>query len=156
MSRAWRSGYGRRCRRVNPPVYVINLDRAPARLAHAERELAGQGIAFRRLRGRRPDLTDAEIARVYDAARNRGSYHAALQKGEIACFLSHRRAWSTFLANRMRPSPSCWRTISRSGPAWPGSGGACPRGGPELDVVKLYGGHAASSDCCAACRMATA
>jgi len=43
-------------------------------------------------------LSDAEIANVYNATRTAATYQVPMQRGEIACFLSHRRAWQTFLA----------------------------------------------------------
>ena len=95
-------GKGRQA--VDWPIYVINLDRAGDRLAHAERELAGQGLSFRRVPAVDGGaLGPADLARAFDATLSRRTYHVPMQPGEIACFLSHRRAWTTFLAESAAP-----------------------------------------------------
>ncbi len=86
------------------PIIVINLDRAPDRLVHVEVEMRRQGLSYRRLRavdGRA--LSDTEIAQSFDAGRSRRTYHVPMQKGEIACFLSHVQAWRTFLDESTAP-----------------------------------------------------
>lgn len=86
------------------PIYVINLAAAADRLAHAESELTRQGLALRRLpaveaRG----LDAAALTGVFDRERSRRTYHVPMQKGEIACFLSHRLAWQRFLGESDAP-----------------------------------------------------
>lgn len=86
------------------PIFVINLDRASDRLGHATAQLKGQGLSFRRLPavdGAR--LAESEISRVHDEVRSRAVYHVPMQRGEIACFLSHRAAWQTFLDETAAP-----------------------------------------------------
>jgi glycosyl transferase, family 25 len=67
-------------------VLVINLDRAPARLAHMERELGRLGIAFERLSA--TDGQTLEGVGEMSPIENR-----RLSPGERACFMSHRRCW---------------------------------------------------------------
>ncbi|AVJ55208.1 glycosyl transferase [Idiomarina sp. OT37-5b] len=80
------------------PVYVINLDRSRERLQHASQQLHSIGVDFTRIAaidGRQ--LSDAEIDRVYDSERNRQRFYASLTRGEIACYMSHRKAWQQLL-----------------------------------------------------------
>lgn len=84
--------------RVQPPVYVINLDRDTERLASATRELAAAGLAFTRIPAvlgaellGRPGLVDTEAYR----GRNRAD---SPKGGELGCYLSHLRALEAFLA----------------------------------------------------------
>jgi glycosyl transferase family 25 len=89
---------------VDIPIFVINLARAPDRLAHAAADLARQELPFRRLPAVDGSLlSSADIAEVHDAVRTRAVYHVPMQPGEIACFLSHRRAWQTFLDETRAP-----------------------------------------------------
>lgn len=88
------------------PVYVINLDRSPLRLDHIKAELAHRRIAPVRVPavdGRDPH--EQEIDQAFDADRARRSYFVEMHRGEVACFLSHRRAWETFL--RESDAPCC-------------------------------------------------
>lgn len=71
------------------PIYVINLDRSPERLAQMAADLAAAGLDFRRVRAVAP----AAPPREYDAASNRRRYLAPLLPGEIGCVLSHRAVW---------------------------------------------------------------
>lgn len=67
-------------------VLVINLDRAPERLAHMEREFSRIGAAFTRLAA-----TDGQ-AGDFDGGVN-VLEGRRLSRGETACFISHRRCW---------------------------------------------------------------
>lgn len=76
------------------PAYVINLADNTARMQAASAILSGQGIAHRRIEavyGKRLDA--AEIAAVYDAARNARDGRHPLVPAEIGCYLSHIDAW---------------------------------------------------------------
>ena len=48
-------------------------------------------------------LSEAEVARVYDAAQSRAAYHVPMQRGEIGCYLSHRAVWEKFLSDSRAP-----------------------------------------------------
>jgi len=81
-----------------PPVYVINLDRCPERLEIMRQNLDAIGMQIERITAiDRRDLEQTAWRTHYDEARNRREYLGPLTPGEIACFLSHRRAWETFL-----------------------------------------------------------
>lgn len=84
------------------PVYVINLNRSTDRLARISADLNAAGLAFERI----PAIDASEPAifeQVYDARENRRNYLAPLSRQEVACFLSHRRAWQTFLETSDAP-----------------------------------------------------
>lgn len=67
-------------------VLVINLDRAPERLTHMRSEFERVGADFTRLA--------ATDGRLLDAADSLNALEGRpLSKGEIACFMSHRRCW---------------------------------------------------------------
>lgn len=81
-------------------VRVVNLDRSPQRLEAMVTNLAGVGLAFARLPAVDAGALDpGDIAAVYDLEANRRAYFAPLKRGEIGCFLSHRKAWAEFLAS---------------------------------------------------------
>ncbi len=71
-------------------VLVINLDRAPERLAHMEREFARIGATFTRLAA-----TDGQ-AGDFDSHVN-ALEGRRLSRGETACFISHRRCWQALV-----------------------------------------------------------
>ncbi|CAN5166924.1 hypothetical protein BH10PSE9_BH10PSE9_23460 [soil metagenome] len=86
------------------PIYVINLGTATDRLAHAKSELKRQGLAFRRLPAvDAKGLDAATLTGVFDEEKSKRTYHVPMQKGEIACFLSHRLAWQRFLSDDDAP-----------------------------------------------------
>jgi glycosyl transferase, family 25 len=86
------------------PIFVINLDRAPARLAHAAAELKRQGLNFQRVSAVDGlTLAPEEIERAHDKVRSLAGYHVPMQRGEIACFLSHRLAWETYREESRAP-----------------------------------------------------
>lgn len=85
---------------VKPLIYVINLDRNPERLAHARAQLAGEDLAFERLAAidaRELDRDPEGLRQVQAPAYTPRAYHVPMQTGEVACYLSHRKAWATFL-----------------------------------------------------------
>lgn len=81
-----------------PLVYVLNLDRCPDRLAAVGQQCGEAGLHLDRIAA----IDGHELDQIpwhsqYDEARNRREYLGPLSPGEIACFLSHHRAWGTFL-----------------------------------------------------------
>jgi glycosyl transferase family 25 len=81
-----------------PLVYVINLDRSPGRLAALGEQCGKVGLHLERIAA----IDCRELDQIpwraqYDEATNRREYLGPLTPGEIACFLSHRRAWGAFL-----------------------------------------------------------
>lgn len=79
-------------------VYVINLDRSVERMGRMRSWLAEHGLAHTRVPAVGADeWTDGTEDGFYDPDANRRCYLAPLEREEIACLLSHRRAWRMFL-----------------------------------------------------------
>jgi glycosyl transferase family 25 len=86
------------------PIFIINLAGATERIAHATSELKRQGLTFKRVAAvdaKRLDV--AALTGTFDEAKSQRTYHVPMQKGEIACFLSHRLAWQRFLSETDAP-----------------------------------------------------
>ena len=83
---------------MTTPIYVINLDRRPDRLACIREDLGRLGLSFTRIAavdGRETDLSGARrpwLSYLYEGL-------CVPKSGTVGCFLSHRRAWSDFLAS---------------------------------------------------------
>ena len=81
------------------PSYVINLARNTRRMDTSAQQLDAAGLPWSRIDAVwGADLSDAEVARVYDAARNARHGKHALVRPEIGCYLSHIRAWKAIAA----------------------------------------------------------
>lgn len=77
------------------PSYVINLAANTARLDNAARQLDAQGLPWQRIDAVNGwALSEAEIARAYDAAANARCGRHPLVPAEIGCYLSHIAAWA--------------------------------------------------------------
>lgn len=90
---------------ANPsPVYVINLKRSTDRLANFDRSMTAKGVAYVRIAAvDARALSERELYERYDAVKNKAHYFSELKPSEIACFLSHRKAWSRFLDETTQP-----------------------------------------------------
>ncbi|WP_267554741.1 glycosyltransferase family 25 protein [Rhizobium rhizogenes] len=78
--------------------FVVHLDRARDRMPQVERLMAKLPVSseiVEAVDGR--CLTEAEVDRVYRRKLHRPSYPFAMSLGEIACFLSHRKAWAAII-----------------------------------------------------------
>lgn len=85
------------------PAHVINLAANTLRLAAVSQVLGRLGIGFQRIDAVNGwTLAPAEIARVYDAARNARDGRQPLVAAEIGCYLSHVAAWQRIAAG---PAP---------------------------------------------------
>lgn len=76
------------------PVFVINMADNTTRMQSAAQELDQRNIAFHRfeaVNGRQ--LSDAEVADVYDPVANLKRARHPLVKPEIGCYLSHIALW---------------------------------------------------------------
>lgn len=79
------------------PAFVINLDRSPDRWRFMAGHVGARGFDVRRtVAVDGAALTDADIARLTVAVPG----VRALARNEIACFESHKRAWSELIASR--------------------------------------------------------
>jgi len=76
-------------------IFVINLDRSPARFASISQQLSRFNLPFERISALDGSIPEQlETARAnYSANLNKKNFRRALSNGEIACFASHRRAW---------------------------------------------------------------
>ena len=74
------------------PIYVINLDRAVARLEIFTTHARERGLAFERVSGVDGRLVDEAISRAVIAVW-RPRIWTPPNPGEIGCFLSHREVW---------------------------------------------------------------
>ncbi len=78
--------------------FIVHLDRARDRMPQVERLMAKLPVSseiVEAVDGR--CLTEAEINRVYRRKLHKPSYPFAMSQGEIACFLSHRKAWAAIV-----------------------------------------------------------
>ena len=80
------------------PLYVINLDRSPARMASLAPRLAAIGLSFERVSAvDAQQMSAAELALLDQPSYER--QHGMLPlKGELGCYLSHLKVMRLFLA----------------------------------------------------------
>ena len=85
------------------PVYLINLDANIERLRNSDRYFTEAGIPYCRLEGVNGwELTQDEIARVYDERENRRRAKYPLVKPQIGLYLSHINAWKRIASGTAR------------------------------------------------------
>ena len=74
---------------------VINLDKSTERWAHMKLMLQTQMInSVHRISAvYGAELSEQVIGLIYNAQKNRLNYFSPMKKAEIACFMSHRKAW---------------------------------------------------------------
>jgi glycosyl transferase family 25 len=83
-------------------IFVINLASSTERLNHVSQELKAQNLPFERINAvDGGELSESAIAQHYSADLNLKKYHKPLSKGEIGCYLSHRKAWQTIVARQL-------------------------------------------------------
>lgn len=77
-------------------AYVLNLARAPQRLAAMQARLSALGVAFTRIEG----VDGATLAAdALAALTHRNRYYKPLRPGEVGCYLGHVEALRSFLAS---------------------------------------------------------
>jgi len=82
------------------PIFVINLDRSPERLALMEAQAGALGLGFERVPG--IDGTKALPAWVVTQFLGElGQAPTALSKGEVGCYASHLRVMSKIIDHRL-------------------------------------------------------
>jgi glycosyl transferase family 25 len=75
-------------------IIVINLDHSTDRLAKISERLQALGLTFDRLSGTYvKDIPQTTFRDAYDPELNRRSFYKVLSPGELACYISHQRAW---------------------------------------------------------------
>lgn len=120
------------------PVYVINLAEARERLNSVTEELHRVGLDFRRIEAVPAGEVSPDIfSRVYDGRRNRRSAKAPLSRPEIACYLSHIKAWQTIAASDA-PGAVVLEDDFIAHAALPGVIGELAADTAAWDIVKLY------------------
>jgi glycosyl transferase family 25 len=83
-------------------VYLVNLERAPARRAAMERQLNALGMAFERIDAvDGKALSPAERAVYSDPQGHLDQYHTPLSPGEIGCYASHLKIWQRMVAQQV-------------------------------------------------------
>ena len=85
-----------------PPVFVINLDKSPERMARIAKRLDELFIPFERISGvYGAELSQEEIAQYYCPKLNKKNYRRPLGLGEIGCYISHIKAWQTIVDRKL-------------------------------------------------------
>src|SRR6476646_8063978 len=83
------------------PIFVINLDRSPERLALMQAQAGALGLSFERVPG--VDGTKALPAWVVTQFLGElGQEPTALSKGEVGCYASHLRVMSKIIDQRLQ------------------------------------------------------
>lgn len=81
--------------------FVINLDRSPQRFQRIKSQLVSQDIEFTRLSAvDGSQLSSSNVDKLYQYSDS-DAYYKQLNKGEIACYLSHMDAWQKIIENQL-------------------------------------------------------
>ncbi|XPF93473.1 glycosyltransferase family 25 protein [Colwellia sp. RE-S-Sl-9] len=85
-----------------PAIFVINLDRSLDRLKSSESQLKDCGFKFERISAvDGKELVSDEIQKHYCKKKNNKEYHKELTRGEIGCYLSHRKVWQKIVDDKI-------------------------------------------------------
>jgi glycosyl transferase family 25 len=77
-----------------PPVFVINLDKSPQRMARIAKRLNELDIPFERVAAvYGSNLSEYDLNSAYSSRLNARTYRRPLTMGEIGCYMSHLKAW---------------------------------------------------------------
>lgn len=80
------------------PIFLINLDRSPHRLKDVDDSMRQLDLDYERVPAVDGRATStAEVNAVYSHKQNVERYNYDLTQGEIACYMSHRKAWKKLL-----------------------------------------------------------
>ena len=86
-------------------ILVINLDSSRSRWQTALRQLnrlASPDLIIERVSAvDGSTLSTSELGRHFDRPLNQQQYHKTLNKGEIGCYLSHRKAWTQIVSEKL-------------------------------------------------------
>ncbi|WP_105169565.1 glycosyltransferase family 25 protein [Pseudoalteromonas sp. T1lg23B] len=85
-----------------PPIFLINLDQSTERLEKSNARLAKQNITCERISGvYGKTLSDIDLIKNYQPLLNRKLFYRPLSKGEVGCYMSHRKAWRTIVERKL-------------------------------------------------------
>ncbi|GLP95587.1 glycosyltransferase family 25 protein [Paraferrimonas sedimenticola] len=83
-------------------ILLINMDRSSERLEQCQRKFAAAGLEFERVAGiDGSHLSESEVAQYTSPNLSAQQYHRELSRGEIGCYLSHRKAWQTIVDRQL-------------------------------------------------------
>ncbi|WP_169902832.1 glycosyltransferase family 25 protein [Paraferrimonas sedimenticola] len=83
---------------MNWGVLVINMTANQQRWQSISGQLDALGLPYQRVEavvGK--ELSETELANIYQSKANRAKYHKALNAGEIGCYMSHIACWERML-----------------------------------------------------------
>jgi len=82
---------------------VINLNKSSERWAHMERMLKTQSLtSVHRISAvYGAELSEQDIELTYNDQKNQQQYFSPLKKAEVACFMSHRKAWQFIVDHQL-------------------------------------------------------
>jgi glycosyl transferase family 25 len=85
-----------------PPVFVINLDKSPERMARISKRLDELNIPFEKISGiYGAELSSEQIEEFYCPKLNKKNYRRPLRLGEIGCYMSHIKAWQAIVDRQL-------------------------------------------------------
>lgn len=85
-----------------PPIFLINLKRSPQRLANSVMQFNKYKLPFTRIEAiDGATLSQSEVNKHYCTTLNKKNYHYPLSKGQIGCYLSHRKAWQAIVDQKL-------------------------------------------------------
>lgn len=85
---------------MSSKIFLINLARSKDRLACCRAEFNKAGLGFERIEAvEGADLTQEQIEKYYHWSKS--DYYKELSRGEIACYLSHRKVWQKILDEQL-------------------------------------------------------
>lgn len=83
-------------------IFLINLARSTERLTHSTNQFKRQSLDFTRIEAIDGlSLTQPQIDKNYSPILNKKKYHYPLSKGQIGCYLSHRKAWQAIVDQKL-------------------------------------------------------
>ncbi|RYV03671.1 glycosyl transferase family 25 [Shewanella sp. OPT22] len=85
------------------PIFVINMPQNIDRRQNIESQLSSMSLSatfIEAVVGK--ELTNAEVASMYDEQANQRCHHRDLSLGEIGCYASHRKIWQRMIDSNIQ------------------------------------------------------
>lgn len=84
------------------PVFIVNLDNAPARMKSMDKQCKDMDIAYQRISAvKGVDLSIDEVNIEYSKELNKKHFRYDLSLGEIGCYMSHRKIWRKMVEEKI-------------------------------------------------------